>query len=287
MTNGGLTSSRQALSNLTLAVIGAGKIGQSIIRATRSCVREVIATGRRRETLEAAEKLGARATRDNAEAARAADLIVVSVKPHHFASVAREIRGDAREKVVVSVAAGVRLATISRALPGSEAYRAMPNINAVIAKSTTALAMHDSEKPPRAELVEGLFRCLGSVYWIPEEWMDAWTALIGSGPAFLAEIIDALVLGAVSVGMPRELAYKALLDVMEATAEHLRRRPTHPLQLRDEVTTPAGTTIHGLMRLESEGVKAGLMKVVEASTRRGRELGTLIDSAVRRSLEHG
>jgi pyrroline-5-carboxylate reductase len=274
------------LSETTLAVIGAGKIGQSIIRAARGCVARVIATGRRSETLQAAASLGAEATRDNRAASVEADLIVISVKPHHFADVAREIGDAASGKIVVSVAAGVRLSTIRRALPGAEAYRAMPNINALIARSTTALALPGEGRPPRAGLVEALFRCLGSVYWIPEEWMDAWTALIGSGPAFLAEIVDALVLGAVSVGMPRELAYKALLDVMEATAAHLRERPTHPLQLRDEVTTPAGTTIQGLMKLESEGVKAGLMKVVEASTRRGRELGTLIDAAVRRSLEH-
>jgi len=182
------------------------------------------------------------------------------------------------------VVAGVKLSTLRAALPGAEVYRAMPNINAVIARSTTALAPHDARSTPGGRLAEELFRCLGSVYWIPEEWMDAWTALVGSGPAFFAEIVDALVLGAVMVGMPRELAYAALLDAMKATAEHLESRSVHPLELRDEVTTPAGTTIHGLIKLESEGVKAGLMKVVEASTRRGRELGALIDAAVRRSL---
>jgi len=274
------------LSGLTLAVIGAGRIGQSIVRAARGCVARVVATGRRRETLEAVERLGAEATRDNRLAAREADVVVVSVKPHHFAAVAGELRGAVGGKVVASVVAGVRLATIRKALPGALAHRAMPNINALIARSTTALALSDGEsRPPGWEVVEALFGCLGSVYWIPEEWMDTWTALVGSGPAFLAEIVDALVLGAVSMGMPRDLAYRALLDAVKATAEHLERRPTHPLQLRDEVTTPAGTTIHGLMRLESEGVKAGLMKVIEASTRRGRELGALIDSAVRRSIE--
>jgi pyrroline-5-carboxylate reductase len=273
-----------ALKDYTLAVVGAGKIGQAIIRASRDCVGRVIGTARRQETLKAVEDLGAEATRDNRGAVRQADLIVISVKPHHFASVAREIGEAAKGKVVVSVVAGVKLSTIERVLPGSEAYRAMPNINALIAKSTTAIAPIERREAPSAKLAEGLLGCLGSVYWIPEEWMDAWTALVGSGPAFMAEIVDALVLGAVMVGMPRELAYKALLDAVKATAEHLERRSVHPLQLRDEVTTPAGTTIHGLIKLESEGVKAGLMKVVEASTRRGRELGALIDTAVRRSL---
>jgi len=273
------------LKSYTLAVIGAGKIGQAIIRASRGCFSRVIGTARRPETLKAVDGLEAIATRDNRRAVREADIAVISVKPHHFAEVAREIRDVASGKIVVSVVAGVRLSTIERALPGSEPYRAMPNINALIARSTTALAPPERREFSSAELAESLFKCLGSVYWIPEEWMDAWTALVGSGPAFMAEIVDALVLGAVMMGMPRELAYRAILDVMKATAEHLERRGTHPLQLRDEVTTPAGTTIHGLIKLESEGVKAGLMKVVEASTRRGRELGALIDAAVRRSLE--
>jgi len=274
----------RGLKGLTLAVIGAGRIGQAIIRASRGCVGRIIGTARRSETLKAVEGLGAEATRDNRRAVREADLVVVSVKPHHFADVAREIRGDTDGRVVVSVVAGVKLSTIERALPGSRVYRAMPNINALIARSTTALTPPERRGEPDAGLVESLFNCLGSVYWIPEEWMDAWTALVGSGPAFMAEIVDALVLGAVMVGMPRELAYKALLDAVKATAEHLEARSIHPLELRDEVTTPAGTTIYGLIKLESEGVKAGLMKVVEASTRRGRELGALIDAAVRRSL---
>lgn len=276
-----------SLGKATLAVIGAGRIGQAIIRASRGCVSRVIATGRRRETLEAARSLGAEAARDNARAARQADLVVVSVKPHHFPLVAPQLREAVEGKVVVSIVAGVRLSTLRLAFPGAEVYRAMPNINALIARSTTALATDGDSRGPRAGLVEGLFKCLGSVYWIPEEWMDAWTALVGSSPAFIAEIVDALVMGAVMVGMPRELAYKALLDALKATAEHLERSPAHPLQLRDEVTTPAGTTIYGLAKLESEGVKAGLMKVIEASTRRGSQLGESIDKTVRRALEEG
>lgn len=278
---------RGSLKDATISVIGAGRIGQAIIRAAGRCVSRVIATGRRQETLEAARALGAEATRDNAYAARQADLIVISVKPHHFPVVAPEIREAVEGRVVVSIVAGVKLSTLRLAFPGAEVYRAMPNINALIARSTTALATENNSRRPNSGLVEDLFKCLGSVYWIPEEWMDAWTALVGSSPAFIAEIVDALVLGAVMVGMPRELAYKALLDALKATAEHLEKSPAHPLQLRDEVTTPAGTTIYGLMKLESEGVKAGLMKVIEASTRRGSQLGESIDRTVRRALEEG
>ena len=272
------------LAGASIAVIGAGKIGRAILRSAGPCAARAVGTGRRGETLEAVRRLGFEATRSNREAARSADLIVVSVKPANFAEVALEIAGEARGKTVVSIVAGVKLATLRRAFPGAEVYRAMPNINALIGESTTALSPIEP-RGPRAGLVEELFRCMGRVYWIPEEWMDPWTALVGSGPAFLAEIIDALVLGAVMTGMPRELAYKALLHAIQATARHLEQRPSHPLELRDEVTTPGGTTIHGLMRLESSGVKAGLMRVIETSTLRGRELGMSIDAAVRSLLD--
>jgi pyrroline-5-carboxylate reductase len=86
---------------------------------------------------------------------------------------------------------------------------------------------------------------MGEVYWVPEELLDVWTSLVGSGPAFIAEIVDALVLGAVAVGMPRDLAYKSILDVLEGTAKYLMVRNDHPANMRDEVITPGGTTIRG------------------------------------------
>jgi len=275
---------RRSLRELTIAVIGAGRIGQAIIRAVKPCAAHIIGTGRRDETLQSVRNLGAEATRDNAYAVSRADLAIISVKPYQFPEIAAQLRSRAQGKIVVSVVAGVKLATLRGSFPGATVFRAMPNINALIAMSTTALVAPGDQELEEMLLVEELFKCLGSVYWIPEEWMDAWTALVGSGPAFIAEIVDALVLGAVMAGMPRQLAYKTLLDAIKATAEHLTQTPLHPLELRDEVTTPGGTTIYGLMLLESQGVKAGLMRVVQGSYERGRELGEKIDTAVREKL---
>jgi pyrroline-5-carboxylate reductase len=272
--------------NFSLAIIGAGRIGQAIIRATRSCVSNIIGTGRRDETLKIVSSLGAEATRDNRLAAEKADIIIISVKPYQFADVALDIKDSVNGKTLISVVAGVTLKTLKQVFPQAKVFRAMPNINALIAKSTTAIATTPETSIETKLVVEELFKCLGSVYWIPEEWMDIWTALVGSGPAFLAEIIDALILGAVMAGMPRELAYKTLLDVIKATATHLESTTAHPLQLRDEVTTPAGTTIYGLMMLESQGVKAGLMKVIYESYERGKKLGGDIDREVNRKLSH-
>ncbi len=270
----------------TLAVIGAGKIGSAIIRAVRKCHSDltVIATGRREKTLIQAKELGAIATRDNNEAVRKAQLIVLSVKPYHFPVVLRQVERSAwRNKIVLSVMAGVKLSTLREALTGAIVYRAMPNINALVGLSATAVSTDSNGREYRG-LIEEMLTCMGTVYWVPEEILDVWTGLAGSGPAFLAEIIDAMVLGAVAVGMPRDLAYNAILDVLEGTAKLLKNRRVHPVEMRDEVTTPAGTTIKGLMMLESEGVKAAMMKTVEAASLRATEIGEKIDKTIRREL---
>ena len=268
----------QQLEKLKFAVIGAGKIGTAIIRSLIDCgVTQIVGTGRREDTLENIRRLGVKATRDNRWAASWANIIVVSVKPHHLIEIVKEIMSVVDRKILVSVVAGVRVKTLEKLFPGAIVYRAMPNINAVIGESVTALT--PARKSEFDVIVESMFKCMGSVYWIPEELFDVWTALIGSGPAFIAEIVDALVLGAVSAGMPRDTAYRALLDMIASTIK-LLRDGMQPSQLRDLVATPAGTTIKGIKVLEEHAVKAALMDVVEKSAARSRELGEEIDKMV-------
>jgi len=269
----------------TIAIIGAGKVGSAMIKALRQCYSRVriIATGRSEATLLNAKSLGAEATRDNDCAVREANFVILSVKPHHFPVVVKQVNRDSwNDKVVVSVMAGIKLSTLRMVMPKAEVYRAMPNINIAVRKSSTAIT---DVKGEYRDVVEEVFTCFGRVYWVPEEYLDVWTGLAGSGPAFIAEIVDALVLGAVAAGMPRDLAYRSILDVLEGTAEYLRSNPAvHPAEMRDAVTTPAGTTIRGLMAMESKGVKAALMKTVEAAYRRSYRIGVEIDEFVRREL---
>jgi len=269
-----------------IAIIGAGKIGSAIIKALKTCSDvKIIATGRRDETLRYAEKLGAIATRDNDKAVREAEIVVLSVKPYHFPTVVKQVSKESwKGKTVVSIMAGIRIKTLRDALGEDiEVYRAMPNINALVRKAATAISTLD-EFGEHREAVEELFKYLGTVFWVPEEYLDIWTGLVGSGPAFIAEIVDALVLGAVASGMPRDLAYQGILDVLEGTSTLLKNIRVHPAEVRDEVTTPSGTTIRGLMVMESEGVKAALMKTVEETYKRSREIGLEIDSKIRKEL---
>ncbi|MEM0474180.1 MAG: pyrroline-5-carboxylate reductase [Zestosphaera sp.] len=269
-----------------MGVLGAGRIGSAMIRALKSCRSdlEVYASGRSEETLAKALRLGAEVSRDNAYVVRKSDLVIVSVKPHNFLDLYNQVPVDFWSgKLVVSVMAGVKLETLSRVLRGAKVFRAMPNINTLVSKSATAIATNDNNSDDRST-VENVLRCFGSVYWVPEEYLDIWTSLVGSGPAFIAEIIDGLVLGAVSSGMTRDVAYRAILDMIEGTVKLLRELDSHPIEVRDEVTTPSGTTIQGLKVLEAKGIKAGLIEVIETSFRRSREIGVEIDSSIKSKI---
>ena len=272
------------LNGIRVAVLGAGRIGSSLAWALRKCGFEVIATARRDETLESVRRLGITAIRDNRGAVESSDVVVISVKPYQLPHLASEVRGFVNDKLVVSVVAGVRRATLERVLQANTVYRAMPNINIRIGMSATALSgVIDGVN---SNIVEKMFKCAGTTYWVPEEWLDVWTALVGSLPAYVAVIVDSLVLGAISMGFPRDLATKAVLDTIKATAEHLSLRTVHPAELRDEVTTPGGATIEGLKVLESRGVPASMIEVIEKSAMKAEKLGSSIEDLVEKLMKN-
>jgi len=272
------------LNGIRVAVLGAGRIGSSLAWALRKCGFEVIATARRDETLESVRRLGITAIRDNRGAVESSDVVAISVKPYQLPHLASEVRGFVNDKLVVSVVAGARRATLERALQANTVYRAMPNINIRIGMSATALSgVIDGVN---SNIVEKMFKRAGTTYWVPEEWLDVWTALVGSLPAYVAVIVDSLVLGATSMGFPRDLATKAVLDTIKATAEHLSLRTVHPAELRDEVTTPGGVTIEGLKVLESRGVPASMIEVIEKSAMKAEKLGSSIEDLVEKLMKN-
>jgi pyrroline-5-carboxylate reductase len=265
-----------------VAVLGAGKIGSLLALGFRDCGADVVATARRRERAEQLRAMGLRATLDNVEAVRGAQIVVVSVKPYQYPALAKQVGSHVAGKAVVSVMAGIPLRLLRATLRGAEVYRAMPNLNVAVKRSVTGIVV-----PPGAsyrDLVLSLFRCVGSVYEIPEQLIDAWTAVAGSGPAMIAELVDAMMLGALAVGIPRHVAYDAILETLAGTAEYLRSRPEHPAELRDEVTTPGGTTIRALKALEAKGMKSAIIDAIEKATTRAKKLAREIEEEL---LENG
>ncbi len=267
------------LKGISVAVLGAGKIGSILASGFRDCGARVVATARSREHIERLRMMGFEATRDNRAAVEKAQVVVISVKPYQYPVLAREIGEAVEGKPVVSVMAGVTTRILRSTLRGAEVYRAMPNLNAAVKRSATGLVVPKGAR--FRDLVVSLFTCVGRVYEIPEQLIDAWTAVAGSGPAMIAELIDALLLGALAVGIPRELAYDAILQTLIGTAELLRAKPEHPAVLRDEVTTPGGTTIRALKVIEARGMKAAIIDAVEKATARARTLAREIEESLR------
>ncbi|ADL18445.1 pyrroline-5-carboxylate reductase [Acidilobus saccharovorans 345-15] len=257
-----------------VAVIGAGTIGGAIIRGLLRAGGgyRVVATARSSSTVERLRGLGVEATTDNVEAVREADLVILTVKPYVVADVLREVAAELEGKPLVSLAAAVSTGYIASRAPKAKVIRGMTNINVEVNEGFTTLSAGPNCDQAARSAAEELFRRLGTVEWVDERYMDALTALSGSAPAFIAEVIDALALGGIAAGLPRDLAYRATLMAMMGTSRNLLETGRPPHQVRDMVLTPAGTTIRGVMVLQGNGLKRTLMEAVLEATRRAKEM---------------
>jgi pyrroline-5-carboxylate reductase len=211
----------------------------------------------------------------NSDAAREAGIIILSVKPQMIDRVLGEISGSVdTAKLVVSIAAGVGLAKIEKALSdGARVVRVMPNTPALVLAGAAALAGGKNATSDDLALAQGIFNAVGRSVIVEEKLMDAVTGLSGSGPAYAFVIIDALSDAGVKAGLPRPLALELAAQTMYGAAKMVLETKEHPGKLRDMVTSPGGTTIEGLHALEKGKLRATLMNAVEAATARSRELG--------------
>lgn len=262
-----------------LGIIGAGKIGEAILAGAFAkglyAADEVILSVRtetHRQDLEA--RYGVMATLDNREVARNADLIVLSVKPKSvveiMAAIADVLPADT---LVISTAAGVPLDVIESRARGSLAIiRAMPNMAVSVGEGMTVLSPGKNVSEAQIELAKGLFGAVGSVLVLEEAHMDAVTGLSGSGPAYIYIVIESLADGGVKMGLPRHVATQLAAQTVLGAAKTVLESGEHPAKLKDQVTTPAGVTIDGLLELEEGGLRVTLIKAVVKATERARQL---------------
>lgn len=212
----------------------------------------------------------AQAFADTAQACKHADLIVLAVKPHLIASVLTEI-APLDPRLIVSVAAGLEHATLTRSAPSHTLVRAMPNTPALVRAGVTVLHDPGTLSEPQRDLITDVFSALGLVEWTPHEHlMHAVTALSGSGPAFVALFIEALADAAVACGMPRDMAYRLARHTVRGTADLLEH--VHPGALKDGVGSPAGTTMAGVVAAEREGLRYAAISAVQAAHQRSLEM---------------
>lgn len=222
-----------------------------------------------------ARTTGARVVAYNPEVVASCGTIVVAVKPAQVADVLREVSGSIEgDHLVVSIAAGVSIARLEAALrEGSRVVRVMPNTPAMVGASATAYALGSGCREGDGTWVNQLFSSVGVAYAVRESLLDAVTGLSGSGPAYAYLMIEALSDGAVAAGLPRDVATRLAAQTLLGAARMVLDTGLHPGALKDQVTSPGGTTIEGLHELEKAGVRAGLINAVRAAAEKSRRLG--------------
>lgn len=262
-----------------LAVIGAGTMGETLIDALVDAgsvsADDVVATAKHQPRLDVlAARFGVRTTTDNAEAVREADVVLLCVKPQVAPSVLAELRGRMREgALLVSIVAGLTTARMEGLLgDGVPVVRSMPNTPSRIGCGMNAVCGGRWASDHHTELARAMFARIGRCLVLEEKHFDAVTGLSASGPAFIYIIIEALAEGGVKVGLPRAVATELAAQTCLGASRMVLDTGHHPALLKDEVTTPAGCTMDGILTLEEGGLRVTLIKAIVEASRRAHEL---------------
>lgn len=267
-------------SQLTIGFLGAGKMATALakgfIRAELVMPKQVVA-GDISEAARAAfaKETGAKITKSNLEVAKAADVLIIAVKPDQVPAALAEIHDDVTEAhLLISIAAGVTLATLETSLgKAARLIRVMPNTPALVGASATAFALGKSATAADADLAKKLFSAVGIAFQVKEALLDAVTGLSGSGPAYVYLFIESLSDGGVAAGLPRDMATKLAAQTVLGAARMVLETGQHPGALKDMVTSPGGTTIEGLHELEKGKLRGTVISAVRAATEKSKKLG--------------
>jgi pyrroline-5-carboxylate reductase len=267
-----------ALHDKRIGFLGAGAMAEALaggllaagVAAER--VRAADPDPARRSRFE--EVLGVRSLADNTDVVAESDVVVVAVKPDKVRSVLNRLTGDRERPLWISIAAGVTLDRLRSALSGSaRIVRAMPNTPAQVHAGATAICCGTAVREDDLAAARALFECVGTVWEAPsEDLLDAVTGLSGSGPAYVFVFLEALADAGVRMGLPRDAASELAVQTVLGSARLAAESGLHPAQLKDRVTSPGGTTIAGLERLEAGGLRAAVYEAIRAATERSRQM---------------
>jgi pyrroline-5-carboxylate reductase len=262
----------------TIAILGAGKIGEALLAG-------LLKAGRSPETLMFTERYDERAAEltrrygvpgvSIARAAATADVLIVAVKPQDIEPVLTDLApAISPHTLVVSVAAGLPTALYERHLPdGQPVVRVMPNTPILVGEAMSAISAGSHATADHLAIVEELLSSVGKVVRVPESQQDAVTALSGSGPAYFFFLVEAMIDAGILLGLPRAVSAELIIQSAVGSARMLRDSGEHPVTLREAVTSPGGTTIAAIRELENHGVRAALLAAIEAAAVRSADLG--------------
>jgi pyrroline-5-carboxylate reductase len=264
----------------SIGLIGAGQmataLGQGFVRAGLVPGHTLLAADPLPEARERfTATTGGRATADNAEAAGRSDVVILAVKPQHIARAMADLRGAiSPRQLVISIAAGIRLATLAEGLgPRTRLIRAMPNTPCLVGTGASAYCLGPHATAADGQLAERLLRAVGIAFPVEEKLLDAVTGLSGCGPAFVYVVVEALGDGGVRMGLPPNIAAALAAQTVLGAGQMLVSSGEQPSVLKDRVASSGGATVAGLQALEEGGLRGALVAAVGAATRRAMELG--------------
>ncbi|MBX7080280.1 MAG: pyrroline-5-carboxylate reductase [Nannocystaceae bacterium] len=263
-----------------LAILGCGTMGEAILGGLLHerlyTPEQVVVTVRRAEAgAQLQQRHGVVALRDNVEACSRAQVVLVAVKPQYMAELLDDdrMRAAIGDKLVISIAAGVRLATLGTWLPAARLIRAMPNTPCLVSRGMTVLAPGPRAGADELAVARRIFHAVGRVIELEDKHMDAVTSLNGSGPAFAYVMLEALADGGVMMGLRRDVALEIAASVFLGAATMVLDTKLHPAALKDQVTTPAGSTIAGLLTMEDGRIRSVLARTIQEATKVAASLG--------------
>jgi len=267
-----------------IAFIGSGNMGEALLggllKAELTNPENIMATDVMDYRLkEVEQKWQVNITTDNRKAVQFADIIVLCVKPQALRLVLDDIKNELGEnQLIISIIAGITTRTISAFIgKKNPVVRVMPNIPAVVDEAASAICLGEFAETLHQEIALKILGAVGEVEAVPEELMDVVTGLSGSGPAYIYMVIEALTDGGVMMGLPRHVAVRLATQTVLGSAKLVRETNEHPAMLKDQVTTPGGTTILAIKELEESGLRPMLIRAVETATNRSKELSHLLE----------
>ena len=262
---------------MKIGFLGAGAMGGAILSGAINAgvldPKQVYVSDMSDKIKEKYTALGCNIVKDNEELGRAADIAVLAVKPQYAAPALAGFGSTMDGKAVISIMAGVTVERLRKMIAGNiRVLRTMPNTPALVNAGAFALCSETDLTADEKAFAEKLFGSIGIVEWMNEPLIDTACGLSGSGPAFVAEFIEALGDGGVLEGLPRATAYRLAAQTVMGTAKMILETGMHPAQLKDMVSSPGGTTITGCQVLEEMGFRAAAINAVQAATNKSREL---------------
>ncbi|HUI88361.1 MAG TPA: pyrroline-5-carboxylate reductase [Anaerolineales bacterium] len=262
-----------------IAFIGSGAMAEAmiagLIRQKLAKPEELSASGPRPERGEELKgKYGVKPFTDNSQAVHQADVVVLSVKPQRLTHVMKSLKGIRPDALVLSIVAGASFKKISVGLKHNAVVRSMPNTPAQIGQGITVWTSSSAVTDSQKEDARAILSALGEEVWVEDEnYLDMATALSGTGPAYVFLFMEALIDAGVHMGFPRHLAEQLVVQTLRGSVEYYSKAEHHPASLRNQVTSPGGTSAEALYYLEKAGFRTAISRAVWAAYQRSLELG--------------